>query len=401
MIDICNDVEKALADILSYWTNKMPDQVNGGFIGKIDVFEQLDLEAPKGAVLNARILWAFSAAFIHTHNPVYKEMADRAYRYIINHFIDGKFGGVYWTVTSEGKPLETKKQIYALSFTIYGLAEYYKITQDEDVLEAGVKLFNAIETHSFDKDRGGYFEAFNRDWSPMEDLRLSRKDVNEKKTMNTHLHILEAYTNLYKVNKDEQVHVKIKGLLDSFYKHIINPETMHLNLFMNEEWQVSGSGISYGHDIEASWLLLEAAQLLGEQPLINQFKELAIRLTEAAVQGLEKDGSLIYEYFPESGKFNKERHWWVQAEALVGFLNAWELTGKQEYFNYFSSCWRFINQYIIDKEEGEWFWGVDEDLLIMKGEDKAGLWKCPYHNARACIEILNRLLNKRIPSQPH
>ena len=273
MIDICNDVEKVLADILSYWTNKMPDKVNGGFIGRIDEFECLDHDAPKGAVLNARILWAFSAAFIHTDKPVYKEMADRAYSYIINHFIDEEFAGVYWTVTSGGKPLETKKQIYALSFTIYGLAEYYKITQDHDVLKTAVRLFSAIETCSFDKDRGGYFEAFNRDWSPMEDLRLSSKDINEKKTMNTHLHILEAYTNLYKVHKDKQVYVKIKGLLDSFYKHIINPETMHLNLFMNEQWQVSGSGISYGHDIEASWLLLEAAEVLGEQQLINQFKE--------------------------------------------------------------------------------------------------------------------------------
>jgi mannobiose 2-epimerase len=391
MMDIRNDVEKALADILSYWTNKMPDQVNGGFIGRIDEFECLDLEAPKGVVLNARILWAFSAAFIHTDKPVYKEMADRAYNYIINHFIDEEFGGVYWTVTSEGKPLETKKQIYALSFAIYGLTEYYKITQDEGVLEMALKLFNAIETYSFDKIKGGYFEAFNRDWSQMEDLRLSSKDINEKKTMNTHLHILEAYTNLYKVNRNEQVYVKIKGLLDSFYKHIINPETMHLNLFMNEQWQVSGSGVSYGHDIEASWLLLEAAQALGEQQVIDQFKELAIELTEAAVQGLEKDGSLLYEYFPEYGKFNKERHWWVQAEALVGFLNAWELTGKQDYFNYFSSCWNFINQYIIDKEEGEWFWGVNEDLTIIKGEDKAGLWKCPYHNTRACIETLKRL----------
>ncbi|MEQ7801288.1 AGE family epimerase/isomerase [Pedobacter sp. ASV1-7] len=391
MIDIRNDVEKALADILSYWTNKMPDKVNGGFIGRIDEFGSLDLEAPKGAVLNARILWAFSAAFIHTDKLVYKEMADRAYSYIINHFIDEEFGGVYWTVTSKGKPLETKKQIYALSFTIYALAEYYKITQYEEVLETALKLFNAIEIYSFDKIRGGYFEAFNRDWSQMEDLRLSSKDVNEKKTMNTHLHILEAYTNLYMVSRDEQVYVKIKGLLNSFYKHIINRETMHLNLFMNEEWQVSGSGISYGHDIEASWLLLEAAQLLGEQEVIDQFKELAIRLTEAAVEGLEKDGSLIYEYFPESSKFNKERHWWVQAEALVGFLNAWELTGKQDYFNYFSSCWKFIDQYIVDKEEGEWFWGVNEDLTIMKGEDKAGLWKCPYHNTRACIETLKRL----------
>lgn len=391
MVNIRSEIEKAMADILRYWCDKTPDHTQGGFIGRIDETEKADPVAPKGAVLNARILWTFSAAFEQTGQATYKAMADRAYSYIIKHFVDQEFGGVYWTVTAEGKPLDTKKQIYALSFMIYGLAAYYKITKAQPALETAVKLFQVIEKYSYDKQYGGYFEAFNRDWSEASDLRLSEKDANEKKTMNTHLHILEAYTALYSVYPDEYLKTQIRGLLNCFDQYIIDPETKHLQLFMDEAWQASGDEISYGHDIEASWLLLEAAEAIKDKTLILHFKNIAISVATAASDGLEADGSMIYEYIPAKGLIIKEKHWWVQAEALVGFLNAWQITGQQKYFDHFSNCWTFIDQYLIDKKEGEWFWGVEADGTVMKDQDKAGLWKCPYHNTRACIEVLKRL----------
>nr|WP_121271407.1 AGE family epimerase/isomerase [Pedobacter schmidteae] len=391
MVSIRSEIEKAMADILRYWCDKTPDHVQGGFIGRIDETEKADPVAPKGAVLNARILWTFSAAFEGTGLPTYKTMADRAYSYIIKHFVDQEFGGVYWTVTAVGKPSDTKKQIYALSFMIYGLAAYYKITKAQPALETAVKLFKVIEKYSYDKQYGGYFEAFNRDWTNASDLRLSEKDANEKKTMNTHLHILEAYTTLYSVYPDELLKIQIRGLLNCFDQYIIDPETKHLKLFMNEAWKASGDEISYGHDIEASWLLLEAAETIKDEALILRFKSIAISLATAASEGLEADGSIIYEYIPAKGLIIKEKHWWVQAEALVGFLNVWQITGQQKYFDHFSNCWTFIDQHLIDKKEGEWFWGVESDGTVMKDQDKAGLWKCPYHNTRACIEVLKRL----------
>ena len=252
-------------------------------------------------------------------------------------------------------------------------------------------MYGWIQEYSYDDKRSGYWEAFARNWEPMEDNRLSDKDANEKKTMNTHLHILEAYTNLYRIWPDEKLAIHQRGLLADFLQHILNSSTGHLHLFFDENWKVKGDTISYGHDIEASWLLLEAAEVLQDNTLITQCKEVAVKMAGAVLEGIDTDGGLWYEYEPATAQLVKQKHWWPQAEAMIGFVNAWQISKEGKYLQYAYNSWQFVKQYILDKEKGEWCWGILEDHSIMKQEDKVGIWKCPYHNARACMEIMKRV----------
>ena len=380
-----------LQNILDYWMTYTIDEKNGGFYGSISNNNKVNEDAPKGSVLNARILWSFSAAYNLTKDDIYLPVAERSAAYILDHFIDQEYGGVFWSVSSKGEPLETKKQIYALAFTIYGLTEFYAATKNEKALDMAKQLYHDIEMHSYDHSKGGYIEAFTREWNGIDDLRLSAKDGNEKKTMNTHLHILEAYTNLYCVWPDAGLASRIEDLIDVFKKYIIHAETGHLNLFFDEDWTVKSDTVSYGHDIEAAWLLLEAAEVLGNEELIKKVKNDAVTIAVASAEGLGPDGSLYYEAEPLHHQLITDKHWWVQAEAVVGFFNAWQLTGEQQFLDKSAAAWNFIQRHIIDHTRGEWFWGVTETDVVMQGFDKAGFWKCPYHNSRACIEMIKRL----------
>jgi cellobiose epimerase len=384
-------LQKELINILSYWMRYTRDETQGGFYGKIGNDNIPVPGAVKGAVLNARILWTFAAACNASANPLYLAMADRAYHYFSKHFIDDTYGGVYWTVTASGQPAATKKQVYAIAFALYAYSEYYKVTQDAKVLAMAIELYNSIETHSFDPIHGGYFEAFTREWQEISDLRLSDKDANEKKTMNTHLHVAEAYANLYTIWPDEKLRTQLQGLLQLFYDKIIDKKNGHLHLFFDDQWTVKDNNVSYGHDMEASWLLLEAAEIIQDKRLIAQYRQLALVIVNATIAGgLDKDGGLWYEYETAKRHVIAEKHWWPQAEALVGFINAWQLQPQGRFLQHAVQTWHFIEQHIIDKVNGEWYWGVYEDGSKME-EDKAGLWKCPYHNARACLEGMKRL----------
>ncbi|XHR95772.1 AGE family epimerase/isomerase [Mucilaginibacter sp. UC70_90] len=346
---------------------------------------------PKGSVLNARILWSFSAAYNQNPDEAYLQAAKRAYDYIKAHFVDDEFGGVYWSVDYKGNMPDTKKQVYANAFTIYALSEYYIASKSERVKQKAIGLYHLLIDKSYDGDKTGYLEAFTRDWQPLGDLRLSAKDANEKKTMNTHLHVLEAYTNLYRIWPDDGLKRQIETLISNFLEHFIDAETGHLVLFFDEDWNRRSETISYGHDIEATWLLLEAAEVIGNQEMITKVSSICIAIAEATVQGLDVDGGLWYEYEPANDHLIKEKHWWVQAEAMVGFYNAWQVSGNDKYFNLVLKNWAFIKDKILDKQNGEWFWGIKADGSTMPGEDKAGFWKCPYHNSRACIEIIRRI----------
>lgn len=378
-----------LRSILDYWMKNAVDAANGGFVGRIDHRNIVHPHAPKGVVLNARILWTFSAAYNTIGDDNYLNTAERAFHYIQDHFIDTRYGGVYWTVTPGGQADQTKKQIYALAFCIYGLSEYFAVTRDAQVLDLAQKLYDAIETHSHDKTNGGYLEAFAQNWQPAGDVRLSEKDVNEKKTMNTHLHIIEAYANLYRVNPSEALGSKISELLELFDKHFIDKTTFHLKLFFDEHWRERKDLISYGHDIEAAWLLLDCAVTINDEKWLPVFHDYAIQIAGVTMDALDKDGGLWYEYDLKTKSLIREKHWWPQAEAMIGFFNAWKLTGDQKYFNAALNAWLFINEYLIDWDGGEWYWGVHQDYTTME-QDKVGLWKCPYHNARACMEIIRR-----------
>lgn len=377
-------------NIMPFWSQKMIDTENGGFYGHIDGNNQLISKADKGGILNARILWSFSSAYLLVKNPLYLEMADRAKAYILQHFFDAEFGGTYWSVSFEGKPADTKKQIYSEAFFIYALSEHYRASGDESSLQKAIELFQLVEKYSFDRESNGYFEAYSRDWKMLEDLRLSDKDENEKKTMNTHLHILEAYTNLYRVWKDEELARQLRNLILIFTEKIVNPVTFHLDLFFDENWNPKSKMESYGHDIEASWLIDEAARVLGEPELLADVQKTCIQIAEAACVGLQPDGGLFYEWDKAIDHLDKDRHWWVQAEGVVGFLNAFELTGNQEWLDKALNCWKFIKENIVDNENGEWFWSVSENGTINRKDDKAGFWKCPYHNSRMCLEVMMR-----------
>lgn len=378
-------------NILPYWMNQMTDEDHGGFYGRITGNEVLMPEAEKGAVLNARILWTFSAAYRLLQQENYLATATRAKRYIIDHFYDRNYGGIYWSLDKDGKPLDTKKQIYAIGFAIYGLSEYHRATGDSEALDYAIRLFHDIEEHSFDKDKNGYCEALTREWKEIADMRLSEKDANERKTMNTHLHILEPYTNLYRVWKDKRLEQQLKNLINLFTDKILNKDTFHLQLFFNDDWQSKYSIVSYGHDIEASWLLHEAALVTGDQSLIAKTEPIVYKIAEAAAEGLLPGQGMIYEKHLDTSHTDTDFHWWVQAETVVGFFNIYQHWNNEEALHKALSTWTFIKEKLIDYNHGEWFWSVQADGTINRKEDKAGFWKCPYHNSRMCMEIIERV----------
>ncbi len=381
--------EELIQNILPFWSQKMVDRENGGFYGQITGENKLVPQANKGGILNARILWSFSSAYMHEKNPMYLEMANYAKNYILNHFFDHDFGGTYWTVSSDGKPVDTKKQIYSQAFFLYAFVEHYRVTDEKSSLQRAIDLFSIIEKYSFDVELNGYFEAYSRDWKMLEDLRLSERDANEKKTMNTHLHVLEAYTNLYRVWKDNGLARQLRNLILIFTNKILNQETYHLNLFFDENWDSKSKVVSYGHDIEASWLIDEAVRVLGDAELLKMVQEKCIRIAQAACEGLQSDGSLVYEK-EANGHLDTDRHWWVQSEAVVGFLNAYELTGDDEWLEKAEKTWKFISENLVDRKNGEWVWSVSKDGAKNRKDDKAGFWKCPYHNSRMCLEVMAR-----------
>jgi cellobiose epimerase len=384
------EVKQELHNILGYWLKFSTDSIYGGFLGKVDYNNIPDHSAPKGSVLNARILWTFSAAYSMEPKPEYLEMADKAFRYIVDHLIDRELGGVFWTVTPSGAPLDTKKQVYAIAFTIYAFSEYYQASKRLEAKTYALELFDVLLEKAYDKIKSGYFEAFTKNWDDILDLRLSEKDVNEKKTMNTHLHVLEAYTNLYRIWKDKVLKEQIAILIQNFLDYII-AESGHLALFFDENWVRKSDTVSYGHDIEAAWLLLEAAEVIEDEGLILKVKEASIKMADAAAEGLAGDGGLYYEYEPSHQKMVREKHWWAQAEAMIGFFNAYQLSNNESYLEKSLKVWEFTQNNILDKQNGEWIWGVIDDGEAMGNQDKIGLWKCPYHNSRACIEVIKRI----------
>jgi len=384
-----SQAEAELASVLDWWMQYIPDDEDG-FHGEIDRYNKLKADAPRGLVLYSRILWTFSAAYIHTRNREYLFMAERAYRYLIKHFQDTVNGGMYWSVDRHGQKLIDRKQVYGIAFCIYGMSEYYQATFNEQARDKAIELFLLLEQHSRDKKEGGYFEAFAANWQLVPDVRLSEKDANEKKTMNTHLHVLEAYTNLYRIWKNEVLAEALHSLLVVFKKRIIDTATHHQGLFFAENWELRSSVISYGHDIEASWLLYEASEMLGNPEVLHIYKDIVVKMAIAVLPAIDNDGGMWYESETRTGHWVKEKHWWPQAEAMVGFMNAYQLTGDKIYLKYSQRSWDFARQYICDKENGEWHWGVDEYGNMMEKE-KAGFWKCPYHNGRACMEISKRI----------
>lgn len=383
-------VHTLTSNILPYWMDKMEDHEQGGFYGRITGEEQLIPEAEKGAILNCRILWTFSAAYRLFGKEEYLQTATRAMHYIVDHFYDNEFGGVYWSLDYKGQPLDTKKQIYALGFAIYGLSEYHRATKNEKALDYAIGLFESIEKYSFDNINNGYYEAFDRQWNEIADMRLSEKDANERKTMNTHLHILEPYTNLYRVWKDERLKKQLHNLIEVFITKIWNRQNGHLQLFFNDNWDSKYNIYSYGHDIEGSWLIHEAALELNDPVLLAKVEPIIRCIAEAATEGLVPHGGMMYESNVDTNHSDGDCHWWVQAEAIVGYLNLYQHFGDEDALAKALACWEFTKNNMIDHTNGEWYWSISADGLVNRADDKAGFWKCPYHNGRMCMEIEER-----------
>lgn len=386
------ELSQELENILKYWKEFSVDKRNGGFIGQRNHHNKEIPNASKGIILNTRLLWTFSAVANHKeeHASELKSIADRAYGYLKNEFRDDNLGGVFWEVDAEGNPIDRKKQIYAQAFAIYALSEYYILSGDEEAKEWAVELFNLVEKHAREREFNGYLEAFQEDWSPIDDMRLSEKDKNSAKTMNTHLHVLEAYTTLYKITKSEAVKEALDNLIELFLDKFYDPKNQHFQLFFDNQWNREGNVVSYGHDIEAIWLMIEAAKASGNKVLIKKTQDIAVPVADTFLKEAYVPGKgVINEKDLDSGETDTDRHWWPQAEAMVGLEYASKISGEQKFRNAIFDIWNFTRENIIDHENGEWFFRIDDNNRPYTQEDKLGMWKCPYHNSRACIVLTN------------
>ncbi len=377
--------ENLTSCILPYWL-RLKDP-RGGFYGEVAADGTILYDAPRGVILNARIIWSFAAAYQALPDTAYLVAAVHARDYFLEHFCDHKYGGVYWSVDAAGERLDTKKQLYSQGFAIYALSELYKATGDDEVLKNAINLYKVVETYFADKENGGYIEALARDFSPLEDMSLSAHDINADKTMNSHLHVLEAYANLYQVWPDEELKAAVEKLLDIIGTKVMAADG-HLQLYFRKDWSVMPGGVSYGHDIETSWLALECAMALKDIDVVNRVRPWALAMGKAGNEGLFPDGSMRYEKCLD-GKYDDSRQWWVQAETVVGNLWLWKYHSDPQGAERALSAWSYIRENLVDSKDGEWWWAVLPDGKVDLSQPKVGFWKCPYHNTRMCLQVLS------------
>jgi mannobiose 2-epimerase len=393
-----NELEHELtAGILPYWMERTIDHRNGGFVGFVDGHDTPRPEAPKGVVLNARILWTFSSAFGALGTSEYRVMADRAATFMRAHFVDAQHGGVYWMVNADGSPNDTRKHVYAQAFAIYAFAEHARATGDAESLRLATELFVLLERHAHDAQHGGYEEAFDREWHPLDDVRLSDADANERKSMNTHLHLVEAFTTLSAIWPEALLRRRLQELIQLFASRIVDADRGHVHAFFDACWKPKSEVVSFGHDIETSWLLSEAADALEDARLRERVALLSTALADSVLrEGTDPCGGLFYERTP--GRPAEDyKEWWPQAEGIVGFVAAYQATGREEFLRAAWSTWSFTRAHVVDAVNGEWHRRVSRDGRPADGHEKVGPWKCPYHNARACLEIMRRVA----PAHPH
>ena len=384
--------EHLFGHYLPFWCGPALDKKNGGWMAWLSNDLKPDRSQPKGLIVNARILWAFSAVYRVKLEPLFKQMAERAFEFVMNKFWDTQHGGAFWRLDDKGKVIDDSKKIYGQAFYIYALTEFHLAFGSLAALDRAKELFELIERHAHDAKFSGYLEVCKRDWSEAgSEARLSEKDLAEKKSMNNHLHVLEAYTNLHRVWREPRVAERLRELIELFLTRILDARTKHLQHFFNEQWEVRSDTYTFGHDIEASWLLCEAAEELGDAALLKRVRVVALQMAEAAFnEGFSPDGGLCYE--GRDGKIiDTGRECWPQAEAVIGFLNAFELTENKEYFAAAEQTWHYIQQHLVDHEHGEWFWRINPDGQPDKKLPKVSEWKGPYHATRACLETMKRL----------
>jgi cellobiose epimerase len=386
-----NSIERELHNnLLPFWRERSPDHAGGGFIAEMANDGTLNGSAPKGLILNARLLWTFSALYRDMGDTCDLALAGRAYDFLDTCFRDRKHGGYFWRIGQDCSIQDNSKKIYGQAFCIYALSEYHWATGDTGALHAATELCNLIEQNAYDAGYGGYIEVVDRDWSPAADLRLSDKDMNVAKSMNNHLHILEAYTNLYRVWPNPVVAGRLRELIDLFGSKMLTPSG-HFNLFFDKDWKVRSDSYTYGHDIEGAWLLYDAAGALADEDRLAQVSGWAVTIARAvASEALDTEGGLVYE--GRNGVvINSGREWWPQAEAILGFWYSYRITKEKKYAEIAAHLWDFIQKRMVDREHGEWFWRVFADGSVDMKEPKISEWKDPYHGMRMCLKMLRFL----------
>jgi cellobiose epimerase len=383
--------QELLTNILPFWMEHTLDHENGGYYGALTNDLAVDNDVPRSAVVAARILWTFSAAYRAYNDPAYMRAARHAFNYLTGPLWDAEYGGVYWTVDRQGRAVNDRKHVYAQAFAIYALSEYYQACGSPQALALAQKLFRLVEAHSSDSLHGGNIECLSRTWGALADMRLSDKEPQARKSMNTLLHLMEAYTNLLRIWPDPEVKAKQAGLVRVFLEHIIDLESGHFRLYFDDAWRSLQPEISYGHDIEGAWLVVEAAEVQGDPQLLERARAAGLRMAAAVyAEGRDSDGSVFYE----AGAHNPhaaEKHWWGQAEGMVGFFSAYQDSGREDLAIAALQCWDYIEAHFIDRVHGDWFKVLDRAGTPLPGQLKVGPWECPYHHARACMEMDRRI----------
>ena len=378
-------------NILPFWIERVADNKNRTFIGALTNDLRPDHATERGALLTTRILWTYAAAFRRYRDPAYLAMAELAQADLFNRYHDEKHGGFYWSIAADGSVLRDRKQVYGQAFAIYALSEYHAATGQAGALAQAIKIYHLIEAHARDPQHGGYLEAFARDWSPIADMRLSEVDQNEPKSQNTLLHVMEAYTNLLRVWPDAGLRRALTELVGIMLDRVLDQTTGHLGLFFANDWTLRSDKISYGHDIEAAWLLTAAAAELNDPVLTARIRPLAVKIAQVTLaEGTAADGG-IYNQGDPDGVVDRSKEWWPQAEAVIGFLNAAEISGEDQFLEAALRTWHFIEDRLIDRQHGEWFRGVTSDGQVIDSFAKVSFWKCPYHNGRMGLEAVARL----------
>lgn len=390
--DLLQRIEADLrGNILPFWIAHAVNRPAGTFHGKLSHTMEIDPAAERGALLSSRILWTYARAFRQYRDAAYREMADFAQADLMAHYHDATHDGFFWSIDATGRVLRDRKQVYGQVFAIYALSEYHAATGSAAALARAIAVFRLLEKHAREREFGGYLEALARDWSPIADMRLSEVDPNDPKSQNTMLHVMEAYTRLLTVWPDATLKSALRDLVEVMLTRILDPRTAHLGLFFTNDWQPTSRQISYGHDIEAAWLLTRAADAIGEAELSARVQATAIRIADVTLaEGTDTDGA-IFNLGDPSGIIDDTREWWPQAEAVVGWIDAWQRSGDERYFRAAAHTWDFIERHFIDRQHGEWFRGVTKSGEVMERFEKVGFWKCPYHNGRMGLEIAARL----------
>lgn len=378
-------------NILPFWIAHAVDYTRGGFYGSVSNDLVPDPQAPRGALLTGRILWSYAAAYRCYGLPVYRKMAERAYADLLARFWDAQHGGLVWMGAPDGQVLDAQKYLFNQAFGVYALAEYAHATGSQEALDFALALFELIEAHGADPGGQGYVEACAADWRPLAQARLSETDLVAERSLNTHLHIMEAYTGLAQVWDSPRLRQRLAATVELMLGRIVDPHTGHVRHFFDAAWRPLSDRVIFGHDIETSWLLTAAAERADDPALLDQAEQVALRMAEAAyAEGRDSDGALLYEA-DAHGIVQDQKEWWPQAEAAVGFLNAYQLSGQPHFLDAALRCWDFIEQHLVDRTHGEWFKHVARDGRPSLDEPKISFWKCPYHNTRTCLELIERL----------